>query len=253
MQTGLSHKTENANLFGEKDRSPPIGNLFSPQESQTEQVSSSRTVWGIGTPRTLRPQWALIELGLDYDYKKILPRGKGMDDPDLNALSKRHKVPFYEDDRVQIGESAAIVTYLADRHGGDVLAMPAPGTEERAILQDRTLFVMTEIDARLYTVRLHADPPIGLSETYGSSPVAVDAAKQYIDRQLHEAARWLADGRQCVMGEQFGIVDILLVSCLEWALLYGVELPTPLGDYRERVALRSGYKTAMARNFEFKA
>jgi len=217
------------------------------------QMGSSRTVWGSGTPRTLRPQWALIELGLDYDHKKILPRGKDMDDPDFKSLSKRHKVPFYQDDRVQIGESAAIVMYLADRHGGDVFPMPAPGTEQRAILQDRTLFVMTEIDARLYTVRLHADPPIGLSETYGTSPVAVDAAKQYVDRQLHEAARWLADGRQCVMGEQFGIVDILLVSCLEWALLYGVELPTPLGDYRERVALRSGYKTSMARNFEFKA
>ena len=172
-----------------------------------------------------------------------------MDDPGLNALSKRHKMPFYEDDRVQIGESAAIVMYLADRHGGDVLTMPSPGSEKRAILQDRTLFVMTEIDARLYTVRLHADPPLGLSETYGASPVAVDAAKRYVDRQLHEAARWLADGRQYVMGEQFGVIDILLVSCLDWALHYNMELRTPLRDYRDWVALRSSYKTAMARNY----
>jgi glutathione S-transferase len=208
----------------------------------------TRTVWGIGTPRTLRPQWALIELGLEYNHKKILPRGKGMDDPDLIALSKRHKVPFYEDDRVQIGESAAIVTYLADRHGGDVLPMPAPGTDKRAILQDRTMFVMTEIDARLYTVRLHDDPPTGLSETYGASPVAVDTAKRYADRQFLEAARWLADGRRCVMGEEFGTIDILLTSCLDWALMYNMELPTPLGDYRDRIASRSGYKTSMARN-----
>ncbi len=212
-------------------------------------MSVSRTVWGIGTPRTLRAYWALSELGLDYDCKNISSRGKDMGDPEFLALSKRHKVPFYTDDRVQIGESAAIVTYLADRHGGDVLAMPVPGSEKRAILQDRTLFVMTEIDARLYTVRLHADPPLGLSETYGASPVAVDAAKQYVDRQLHEAARWVADGRQYVMGEQFGVIDILLVSCLDWALHYNLELPTPLGDYRDRVALRSGYKTAMARNY----
>ncbi|MGK7916064.1 MAG: glutathione S-transferase family protein [Prochloraceae cyanobacterium] len=212
-------------------------------------MSTSRTVWGIGTSRTLRPQWALIELGLDYDHKKILPRGSGIEDPGFVALSKRHKVPFYQDDRVQIGESAAIVSYLADRYGGDNgLAMPEPGTEHRALLQDRTFFVMTEIDARLYTVRLHADPPLGLSATYGSAPVAIDAAKQYVDRQLHEAARWLTDGQQYVMGEQFGTIDILLVSCLDWCLTYQMELPAPLGEYRDRIALRPGYQTAMANN-----
>jgi glutathione S-transferase len=207
-----------------------------------------RIVWGIGTPRTLRPQWALAELGLEYDHRKTLPRGTGMDDPNLLALSKRHKVPFYEDDRVKMGESAAIVSYLADRHGGDVLPMPAPGTEERAILQDRTFFIMTEIDARLYTARLHGDPPDGLSATYGAAPVAVDAAKKYVDRGLHEAARWLADGQQFVMGEHFGATDILLVSCLDWALMCKMDLPLPLGEYRDRIASRPGYKTAMTCN-----
>jgi len=157
-------------------------------------------------------------------------------------------VPFYEDDRVKIGESAAIVTYLADRHGGDILAMPAPGTEARAILQDRTLFVMTEIDARIYTIRMHADPPIGLSETYGAAPVAVDAAKRMVDRQLQEAARWLENGSAYVSGQQFGVVDILLTTCLEWARLYGLDLPELLGDYRERIASRPGYEKAMAQN-----
>lgn len=208
----------------------------------------TRVLWGIGTPRTVRPQWALAELGLDYDLRKILPRGTGMDDPHLLQLSKRHKVPFYQDDRVKMGESAAIVSYLADRHGGDVLSMPAAGTEERATLEDRTLFVMTEIDARIYTIRLHDDPPNGLSTIYGAAPTAMDAARKYVDRELQEAARWFADGRQFVMGERFGITDILLVSCLDWALTYNMELPAPLGEYRDGIASRPGYKTAMARN-----
>ena len=177
-------------------------------------MTEPRTVWGPGTPRTLRPQWALIELGLEFDHKKILPRGSGMDDPEFVAMSKRHKVPFYTDDLVQMGESAAIVSYLSERHGNeDLLPMPAPGTAERAMLHDRIFFVMTELDARLYTVRLHGDPPAGLAATYGAAPVAVDAAKQYADRQFHEAARWLADGRSFVMGEKFGAIDILLTSC----------------------------------------
>lgn len=211
-------------------------------------MTATRTVWGMGTPRTVRPLWALIELGLNYEHRKVSSRGEDMDDPEFVALSKRHKVPFYQDDQVKMGESAAIVTYLADRHGGDILAMPAPGTEARAILQDRTLFVMTEIDARIYTIRMHADPPIGLSETYGAAPVAVDAAKRMVDRQLQEAARWLENGRAYVTGQQFGVVDILLTTCLEWARLYGLDLPELLGDYRERIASRPGYEKAMAQN-----
>jgi hypothetical protein len=51
------------------------------------------------------------------------------------------------------------------------------------------MFIMTEIDARMYTVRLHGEPPAGLSAIYGSAPAAVEAAKQYADRGLQEAAR----------------------------------------------------------------
>jgi glutathione S-transferase len=209
---------------------------------------TNRTLWGFGTPRPFRPLWALIELGLSYEHKKILPRGTEMDDPDFRALNQRHKIPFYEDDRVKIGESAAIVNYLADRYGGDVLPMPAPGTRERAILLDHTMFIMTEIDARLYTVRLHSEPPAGLSAVYGAAPAAVEAARQYVDNSLLEPARWFKDGREFVMGEHFGTADILLVSCLDWALRYGMDLPAPLAPYRDRVASRPGYLAAMAQN-----
>jgi glutathione S-transferase len=169
-----------------------------------------------------------------------------MEDPRFRALNGRHKVPFYEDDRVKIGESAAIVGYLADRHGGDVLPMPAPATKERAVLLNRTLFIMTKIDARMYTVRLHGEPPAGLSAIYGAAPAAVQAAKDYVHKSLQEVARWLNDGRQYVTGERFGTADILLASCVEWARSYQIDLPKPLGDYRDRVVSRPGFQAAMA-------
>ena len=31
-------------------------------------------LWGVGTSRTIRPHWALHELGLPYDSRPILPR-----------------------------------------------------------------------------------------------------------------------------------------------------------------------------------
>ena len=59
----------------------------------------NRTLWGIGTPRTLRPIWTLIELGLAFEHRKIAPRSPGMDNPEFRALNERQKVPFYKDDR----------------------------------------------------------------------------------------------------------------------------------------------------------
>jgi glutathione S-transferase len=50
------------------------------------------------------------------------------------------------------------------------------------------------------------------------------------------------------MGEHFTAADILLVSCLDWALMYGMALPPPLGAYRDRVALRPGYLDAHEQN-----
>ncbi len=209
----------------------------------------TRIAWGMGTPRTFRPLWTLEELGLDYEHRRIPPRGPGIDGPEFQALTERHKIPFYEDDIVKIGESAAIVTYLADRHGGDTMPMPAPGTAERAILLDRTFFIMTEIDTRIYTIRLHGDPPHGLSDIYGATPTAVEAARSYVENSLNEAARWMADGRPSVMREHFGTADILLTSCLEWALLYGIGLPPTLAEYHQRLSSRSAYRRAMKRNF----
>ena len=50
------------------------------------------------------------------------------------------------------------------------------------------------------------------------------------------------------MGENYGTPDILLVSCIEWALLFGVGVPEPPLNYRQQVASRPGYKAAMACN-----
>ena len=213
----------------------------------------TRILWGIGTPRTLRPLWALEELGLQYEHRKIMPRGVGMEDPEFLELSKRHKIPFFQDDQVKIGESADIVNYLADRHGGEVLPMPAPGTAERAVLMDRCSFIMTEIDARMYTIRLHGDPPLGLSDIYGTAPNAVQTAREYVVNSLGEAARWLEDRRPYVMGEYFGTSDILLTTCLIWAVMCDVNLSRQLAAYNHRLTSRPALKVAMRRNWLSKA
>ncbi len=205
-----------------------------------------RRLWGIGTPRTLRPHWMLLELGLDYETRAVLPRSDAMDDPELLRWTRRRKVPFLEDGEVRIGESGAIVCHLADRYRERAALAPEPGTPARAAFDELAFFVLTELDATaLYVLRRHE----GLPEVYGAAPEACAAARAYFTRMAAEPERRLADGRPWLLGDAFSAVDVLLASCLLWARFLGIPLAEGLDAHRARAAERPAFGAAMGRNF----
>ena len=106
------------------------------------------TVVGSRTNRTFRVLWALEELGVEYDHKPYSVRS-------AEALehSPTGKLPALIAEGEVITDSAAIITFLADRHGG--LTFPA-GSVQRA-QQDALLHrVNDEIDAVLWTAARHS-------------------------------------------------------------------------------------------------
>jgi glutathione S-transferase len=207
---------------------------------------SGRRLWGIGTSRTIRPHWLLHELALDYETRAVLPRTEAMNDPELLRWTQRGKIPFLEDGDVRIGESGAIVFYLADRYREHGVFAPEPGTPERAVFHELAFYILTELDATaLYVLRRHE----GLPGEYGEAPVACAAARAYFQRQVGEMERRLADDRPYLMGNAFSAVDILLASCLAWAQFTRIPLSEPLTAYRDRVATRPAFASAVQVNF----
>jgi glutathione S-transferase len=205
-----------------------------------------RRMWGIGSPRTLRVHWMLHELGLDYETRAMLPRSAAMDDPELERMTKRHKIPFFEDGEIRIGESGAITFYLADRYRERVRLSPEPGTTARALFDELAFFVLMELDATaLYVLRRHE----GLPDVYGAAPEACTAARGYFTRMVGEIDRRLADGRPYLLGDDFSAVDVLLTSCLVWAQFVAIPLADPLVAHRDRTAARPAFARAMAVNF----
>jgi glutathione S-transferase len=45
------------------------------------------------------------------------------------------------------------------------------------------------------------------------------------------------------------LADVLLTSCLDWAVAYGVALPPGLAVYRKQIRERAAYRRALAVNF----
>ena len=201
-------------------------------------------VWGIGTPRTMRPHWTLVELGLEYEVEELLPRSPAMESPEFKAISPRRKVPMLEHGDLIVGESGAIVFHLVDHYRDRVSLAPPSGSDERAIFDDVCLFALMELDAPLYIIRRHQ----GLPAIYGESPVAVDSAREYFLRQSGEIARRLSDGRPYMLGNDFSAADILVSTCLTWADFVGIQVADPLLDYQARVTSRAAFGLASKRN-----
>ena len=202
-------------------------------------------VWGVGTSRTIRPHWTLCELGVDYESRNIIPRTASMDDPAFLQISSRGKVPILQHADLVLGESAAIVFYLAQRYRDRLELIPESGTVARARFDEMSFFIMTELDGPLYVMRRHA----GLPEIYGASQTAVDAARQYFLRQCTVVENWLEAEGPYLMGRDFSAADILLGSCQGWARFNEIELPAKLAEHQAIVTGRTAFKQAFANNF----
>ncbi len=207
-----------------------------------------RRLWGVGTARTFRPHWMLAELGLPYETREIITRSEEMQGAEFRAISERGKIPLYEEGDLMIGESAAIVLFLADRyrnHEERGEFAPSPGTDDRARHDELCFFIMTELDSPLYIIRLHGDLP----KIYGDAPAAVEAAKAYFLRSASEMERRLANGRRFLLGDQFTVADLLLKTCLDWSAFVQIPLPDSLMAYSRAIGERPAYAVAMTHNF----
>ena len=206
-------------------------------------MTQKRTLWGIGSARALRVHWALIELGLEYRSERIQSRSGETETPAYRRLNPRGKIPVFEDGGLVLSESAAIVTYLAETYGNGRL-IPAEGAE-RAKYFEWISFISMEIDATtLYVLRRHE----ALAHIYGEAPTANAAARGYFDRMINAAAREIEDGRRYLLGAGFSGADIVMTTCLDWALSYDVPLPEPWLAYRERTIARPARDRAVAAN-----
>jgi glutathione S-transferase len=204
------------------------------------------TLWGVGTPRTMRAHWMLLEFGLDYRMRPIGARTGETRSEAFLALNPKHKIPVLEHGPLVLSESAAIVTYISERFAPPAGFFIPRDVARRAALNEWCFFIMTELDAHtLYLIRRHAD----LSDIYGTAPEAVESAKAYFGDQITALVAKFPGDRDFLMPEGASVADILLTTCLESALRRRIPLPAPLLEYRERMTARPAWRRAFERNY----
>ncbi len=205
------------------------------------------TLWGVGTSRTIRAHWAMAELGLRYETRAIGPRTGETKTQEYTRLNPRQKVPMLQDGDFSIGESAAIVAYLARTYGTPDRALIPDDRQAYAKWLEWCFFIVTELDSTsLYVMRRHSASALG--HIYGVAPEVTAKAGEYFREQLRHVEVALDDGRSFLMGDQFTSADILLTTCLEWAINYEVGICDIAKPYLARIQQRPGYQRGKAAN-----
>jgi glutathione S-transferase len=205
-------------------------------------------LWGVGTSRTARAHWAMHELGLEYQCRPILPRSGETKTAEYTKLNARQKIPLLQDGNFTIGESAAIVAYLSRTYSTADKSLVPNDPAAFARWLEWCFFIVAELDSTsLYVMRRHGTNQ-GLAHIYGAAPEVVQKAGEYFRQQLRHVEVSLADDRRYLLGEQFTSADILLTTCLLWAIDYGVGVCGNAMPYLERVTSRPAFQKSSAVN-----
>lgn len=190
-------------------------------------------VIGTRASRALRVLWVLEELGQPYNHVPAGPRSD-----EARAANPSGKVPALRDGDAVVTDSTAIMTYLADKHGG--LTYPA-GTLERARQDALTHQILDDIDAVLWMAARHS---FILPEEQ-----RVGAVKEPLKWEYARNIARLSDALEgpFLMGETMTISDILLAHCLRWAEM--AKFPEPdakLIEFKARMEARPSFQKVVA-------
>ncbi|SET00736.1 glutathione S-transferase family protein [Paracoccus homiensis] len=193
------------------------------------------TVIGTGKSRTFRVLWLLEELGQPYQHVPANPRSDG-----VVEFNPAGKVPVLIDDGTPITDSTAILTYLADRHGG--FTYPA-GTLDRARQDSLTQFLLDEFDAALWLAARHS---FVLPEEMRLSAIKNTLRWEFEHSQKTLIHR-IGEGPY-LMGAQPTVPDFILAHCLSWALAARFPIAEQrLSDYLDRMRERPAWQRAAER------
>ena len=168
-------------------------------------------LYGYRNGRTLRALWALEECNVDYDFVEVdVTKGEGQAEWFLK-INPFGKVPVLVDGDLTISESAAICQYVAERQPASGL-LPPTATPESAHCHQWTSFLLTEVDAPLWTIAKHrfalpADKRV---------PAVVDTALWELQRALRVLDDALV-GREFLAGDRLTVADIIAGHCVMWA------------------------------------
>jgi glutathione S-transferase len=180
------------------------------------------------------PHIALREAGASFDLVKVDLATKRTDDGgDYREINSKGAVPALQlDDGTVLTENGAILQYIADQHGGDL--MPDSGMKRYRLLEWLN-FIATELHKGFGPLWNPATP-----EDFKETTRQVLAGKfDYLQQQLGDSP--------FLTGENFTIADAYAYVILNWTGMHKIDLSRwpRLTAFVDRVGQRPAVREAL--------
>lgn len=184
--------------------------------------------------RSARVRWLLEEVGAPYELITLDTEAKG--GAEHRARHPLGRVPAIDDGDGYVFETAAILLQIADLNP-DAGLIAAIGTHERALTYQWFSFSLTEVERP--GVELFA------ARRAGDSAAEADARERFL--KAAAVVEEALDGHDYLVGDRFGVADILCAGVLNLARRLELldSLPV-IAAYLERLDQRPARQRAYA-------
>jgi glutathione S-transferase len=166
-----------------------------------------------------RIHWALEELEMPYEKKKIDLASGDQKSAEYLALNPNGKVPLVVEDGVAIYESLAILIYLGERYGVDKGLFPKPGMERAESL---TWLVWAQVTLAEAGGRIMRNTSERFPEDERNAKAA-EAAKNDLHAALAIVERAL-EGKEYLVGGKFSYADLAIAGYVPFFARIGADL-----------------------------
>jgi glutathione S-transferase len=189
-------------------------------------------------PNPRRVRIFLAEKGLEIDKVRVPIRERAHKAPDYVAKNSLGQLPALElDDGTVVAESVSICRYLEALHPKPPLF--GEGALGRAMVDMWIRRIEFQLMAPIGQFWRHAHPLtaalIDQHKDFGESNRAhVERAYRWLDRELSDDRRW-------IVGEAYGMADIVALSTVDFGKFIGLEPPQDcarVAAWHERASAR---------------
>jgi glutathione S-transferase len=197
------------------------------------------TLYHCADARSFRPLWTLEELGLTYQLN-MLPFPPRLLSRDYLCINPLGTIPTLLDDGVRMTESAAMIQYLAARHGQGRLDVPVDDPRYAGYLNWLHFGEATLTFPQTLVLRYSLLEPEGRRH-----PQVVEDYRRWFLARLRGIEAVLAE-QPYLCGEAFTGADISVGFALLLAQTLGIEeaFTDPVRAYWDRLTAREGYRRA---------
>jgi len=194
-------------------------------------------LWHCYSSRSLRPLWALEEMGMDYELVE-LPFPPRIFDRDYLKTNALGTVPFFTDGEVEMTESSGICLYLVERYAKYDVGLKSDHAEYGDYLN--WLF--------------HSDATLTFPQTIALRYSQLEPKDRRLPQAVEDYSKWFVarlkrlnahlPGRQFLCDERFTIADIAIGYALYLAEGLGLDqfFEPVVVDYWQRLKARPAFQ-----------